>query len=112
MCQMSWKKLFISNIKHVDAKYLKTNIPDVSWLWHLQFGYLKFSTLKSLTNRRRMVNGYQISTHQVSFVKNALLANNQKKSVCKESTYHTRRPLELIHIHKDIYELISPTSYS
>lgn len=53
---MSKNRLFTLNIKRESPKCLKAIIKDRSWLWHLRFGHLGFSSL-NLLSRSKMVNG-------------------------------------------------------
>lgn len=102
------KKLFIFNIKHVDHKCLNANLKDSSWIWHLRLGYLNLGALKLLSNKR-MLEGLPHINSQNKFCEACILDKQLRKSFTKESIYHVKRPLELIH--SDICGPISPTSY-
>ncbi|XP_049355705.1 uncharacterized protein LOC125820309 [Solanum verrucosum] len=48
---MAKNRLFLLNPKTIDAKFLKANVQDDSWCWHMRFGHLNFEALKSMGDK-------------------------------------------------------------
>jgi len=45
---MSRNKMFILNLKIIEAKCLKVSVQGKVWCWHMRFGHLNFRALKLL----------------------------------------------------------------
>ena len=45
---MSSNRMFVLNLKIIDAKCLKASVQDEAWRWHMRFGHLNFEALKAM----------------------------------------------------------------
>jgi hypothetical protein len=72
---MTSNRMFLLNIQTDLAKYLKTCLKDLSWLWNLRFGHVNFGRLKFLAYKK-MVNELPSLINRMNFVNDVLLANN------------------------------------
>ncbi|GJT12880.1 retrovirus-related pol polyprotein from transposon TNT 1-94 [Tanacetum coccineum] len=104
---MTKNRMFILNIQHDKAKYLKSCLEDHSWLctvvMHLNFGDLK------LLSSKGMVKGLDQIDHTNQVCEGCLFGKHARSSFSKEATSRANEPLQLIHT--DLCGPITPSSH-
>ncbi|KAL4376201.1 hypothetical protein GQ457_02G024740 [Hibiscus cannabinus] len=90
---MSKNRMFVLNLKTINAKCLKASVENEAWCWHMRFGHLNFGALKML-GEKKMVNGIPSISHPNQLCEACLLGeftSNEFNDFCK--AYGIRRPL-------------------
>ncbi|KAL4318065.1 hypothetical protein GQ457_18G013000 [Hibiscus cannabinus] len=49
---MSKNRMFVLNLKTINAKCLKASVENEAWCWHMRFGHLNFGALKMLGEKK------------------------------------------------------------
>ncbi|KAL4319611.1 hypothetical protein GQ457_18G013070 [Hibiscus cannabinus] len=49
---MSKNRMFVFNLKTINAKCLKASVENEAWCWHMRFGHLNFGVLKMLGEKK------------------------------------------------------------
>ncbi|KAL4295936.1 hypothetical protein GQ457_12G029240 [Hibiscus cannabinus] len=49
---MSKNRMFVLNLKTINAKCLKASLENEAWCWHMRFGHLNFGALKMLGEKK------------------------------------------------------------
>ncbi|CAL2246108.1 unnamed protein product [Prunus armeniaca] len=88
--------MFSLNIKYESLAGLSALIKDASWLWHLRYGQLSFSTL-SLMGKQHMVRGLPTIQHQTQVCEACVLGKHQRNSFTTGNSWRASHPLELVH---------------
>ncbi|GJZ32249.1 retrovirus-related pol polyprotein from transposon TNT 1-94 [Tanacetum coccineum] len=105
---MTKNRMFILNIQHDEAKFLKSCLEDHLWLWHMRYGHLNFGDLKLLSSKG-MVKGLDQIDHPNQVCEGCLLKKHARSSFLKEATLIAKEPLQLIHM--DLCGPITPPSH-
>ncbi|KAL4289791.1 hypothetical protein GQ457_14G011090 [Hibiscus cannabinus] len=50
---MSKNRMFVLNLKTINAKCLKASMKNEAWCWHMRFGHLNFGALKMLGEKKK-----------------------------------------------------------
>ncbi|KAL4352077.1 hypothetical protein GQ457_06G007290 [Hibiscus cannabinus] len=105
---MSKNRMFVLNLKTINAKCLKASVENEAWCWHMRFGHLNFGALKML-GEKKMVNGIPTISHPNQLCEACLLGKHARSSFPKESTSRAAEPLQLVHT--DVCGPIKPPSF-
>ena len=68
---------------------------DETWLWHLRYGHLPFSSL-SLLQKKSMVKGFPIINEHKNSCESCILAKHQMDNFPNDF-YREKEQLELVH---------------
>jgi GAG-pre-integrase domain len=93
----------------VRERYLRVDIEDKSFLWHLRYDHLHHGDLQKLS-KKRMVHGLSEIDYIEKFCEECVLGKHLRHSFQKKAEYRTTDHLTLIHT--DIYGPITPESFS
>ncbi|KAL4379471.1 hypothetical protein GQ457_02G032120 [Hibiscus cannabinus] len=93
---MSKNRMFVLNLKTINAKCLKASVENEAWCWHMRFGHLNFGALKML-REKKMVNGIPTISHPNQLCEACLLGKHARSSFPKEATSRATEPLQLVH---------------
>ncbi|KAL4280657.1 hypothetical protein GQ457_03G000810 [Hibiscus cannabinus] len=105
---MSKNRMFVLNLKTINAKCLKASVENEAWCWHMRFGHLNFGALKML-GEKKMVNGIPTISHPNQLCEACLLGKHARSSFSKEATSRATEPLQLVHT--DVCGPIKPPSF-
>ncbi|KAL4341735.1 hypothetical protein GQ457_08G027600 [Hibiscus cannabinus] len=105
---MSKNRMFMLNLKMINAKCLKASVENEPWCWHMRFGHLNFGALKML-GEKKMVNGIPAISHPNQLCEACLLGKHARSSFPKEATSRATEPLQLVHT--DVCGPIKPPSF-
>ncbi|KAL4304010.1 hypothetical protein GQ457_10G012770 [Hibiscus cannabinus] len=105
---MSENRMFVLNLKTINAKCLKASVENEAWCWHMRFGHLNFGALKML-EEKKMVNGIPTISHPNQLCEACLLGKHARSSFPKEATSRATEPLQLVHT--DACGPIKPPSF-
>ncbi|KAL4361783.1 hypothetical protein GQ457_04G023210 [Hibiscus cannabinus] len=105
---MSKNRMFVLNLKTINAKCLKASMENEAWCWHMRFGHLNFGALKML-GEKKMVNGIPTISHPNQLCEACLLGKHARSSFPKEATSRATEPLQLVHT--DVCGPIKPLSF-
>ncbi|KAL4301681.1 hypothetical protein GQ457_10G015230 [Hibiscus cannabinus] len=105
---MSKNRMFVLNLKTINAKCLKASVENEAWCWHMRFGHLNFGALKML-REKKMVNGILTISHPNQLFEACLLGKHARSSFPKEATSRATEPLQLVHT--DVCGPINPPSF-
>ncbi|KAL4297638.1 hypothetical protein GQ457_12G007010 [Hibiscus cannabinus] len=105
---MSKNRMFVLNLKTINAKCLKASVENEAWCWHMRFGHLNFGALKML-GEKKMVNGIPTISHPNQLCEACLLGKHARSSFPKEATSRATEPLQLVHT--DVCGPIKPLSF-
>ncbi|KAL4273099.1 hypothetical protein GQ457_13G010880 [Hibiscus cannabinus] len=93
---MSKNRMFVLNLKTINAKCLKASVENEAWYWHMRFGHLNFGALKML-GEKNMVNGIPTISHPNQLCEACLLGKHARSSFLKEATSRATELLQLVH---------------
>ncbi|KAL4290879.1 hypothetical protein GQ457_14G021340 [Hibiscus cannabinus] len=106
---MSKNRMFVLNLKTINANCLKASVENEAWCWHMRFGHLNFGALKML-GEKNMVNGIPTISHPNQFCEACLLGEHARSSFPKEATSRATEPLQIVHT--DVCGPIKPPSFA
>ncbi|KAL4348689.1 hypothetical protein GQ457_17G010100 [Hibiscus cannabinus] len=105
---MSKNRMFVLNLKTINAKCLKASMENEAWCWHMRFEHLNFGALKIL-GEKKTVNGIPTISHPNQLCEACLLGKHAHSSFPKEATSRAIEPLQLVHT--DVCGPIKPPSF-
>ena len=71
--------MFLLNLNTIEARYLKANVGDEAWCWHMQFGHLNFNAFKAL-GEKMMVNGMPSINHPNQLCEACLIGKHARET--------------------------------
>ncbi|KAL4280140.1 hypothetical protein GQ457_03G000400 [Hibiscus cannabinus] len=86
---MSKNRMFVLNLKTINAKCLKASVENEAWCWHMRFGHLNFGALKML-GEKKMVNGIPTISHPNQLCEACLLGKHDVRVFRKKQ--HQEQP--------------------
>ncbi|GKA63759.1 retrovirus-related pol polyprotein from transposon TNT 1-94 [Tanacetum coccineum] len=89
---MTKNQMFILNIQHDEAKFLKSCLEYHSWLWYMRYKHLNFGDLKLLFSKG-MLKGLDQIDHPNQVCEGCLLGKHTRSSFPKEATSRAKEPL-------------------
>lgn len=93
---MSKNRLFTLDMQTEVQKCLKSVIKNDSWLWHLRFGHLGFTSLK-LLSKTKMVDGLPEINEPNQLCEACVKGKQHRQSFPVGKSWRTKRPLEIVH---------------
>jgi transposase InsO family protein len=96
--QMTKNRMFpliLRNLNLSQSYAQNVSSSDETWLWHLRYGHLPFSSL-SILQKKSMVKGFPIINEQKNSCESCILAKHQRDSFL-DASYREKEHLELVH---------------
>ncbi|RDX68736.1 hypothetical protein CR513_52243, partial [Mucuna pruriens] len=97
---ISRNKIFISNNKTNESKYLEATIKNEVWCWHMRYRHLNDREFKTLGNE--MMKGMPHINHPNQLCKACLLGKHARRNFSKEAKSR-KKSLNLQLVHIDVY---------
>lgn len=94
--KMTSTKMFPLKIQSESLPCFANIVNDKSWLWHLRYNHLSFSTLSKIC-KGHMVRGIPNIQRQDQVCEDCIFGKHHRDPFPKEKAWRAKKPLELIH---------------
>ena len=94
--KMTPTKMFPLQIKNEAFPCFANIVNDKSWLWHLRYNHLSFSTLSKIC-KDHMVRGIPNISKQDQVCESCVFGKHHRDPFPKEKAWRAKNPLELVH---------------